>query len=87
MKHNARPGVAWATLSEVEMAENYDPIADRFLREGEVRRITSLSRTTRWRLEREGKFPRRRQISRNGVAWLASEIAAWVQERSEPKAA
>ena len=57
---------------------------DRFLREAEVHSITGLSRTTRWRLERVGKFPRRRQISANAVAWLASEIRAWMAEQSAP---
>ena len=56
-------------------------IEDRFLREPEVRRLTGLSRTTRWRLERAGKFPRRRRISENAVAWPASEINAWIAER------
>ena len=56
-------------------------IGDRFLREPEVRRITGLSRTTRWRLERAGKFPRRRRISDNAVAWSAAEINAWIAER------
>ncbi len=55
---------------------------DRFLREPEVRRITGLSRTTRWRMERRGEFPRRRSISRNAVAWLASEIEVWVADRA-----
>ena len=57
---------------------------DRFMREPEVRRITGLSRTTRWRLERARKFPRRRQISTNAVGWLASEINAWMAEQSSP---
>ena len=57
---------------------------DRFLREEEVRYITGLSRTTRWRLQRDGKFPRRRKISTNAVGWLASEINAWMTERSAP---
>jgi prophage regulatory protein len=52
-----------------------------FMREGEVAKISGLSRTTRWRLEREGKFPKRRQISSNTVGWLSSEISAWVAER------
>ena len=56
---------------------------DRFLREPEVARLTGLSRTTRWRMERRGEFPRRRSISRNAVAWLASEIRAWMVERAE----
>ncbi len=59
------------------------PEDDRFLREAEVARITGLSRTTRWRMERRGEFPRRRSISRNAVAWLASEIEAWMAERAE----
>ncbi len=59
------------------------PEDDRFLREAEVARITGLSRTTRWRMERRGEFPRRRSISRNAVAWLASEIRAWMVERAQ----
>ncbi len=63
---------------------------DRFVREPEIALITGLSRTTRWRLERAGKFPNRRRISTNAVGWLASEIHTWIAERStpvEPKAA
>ncbi len=60
------------------------PEPDRFLREPEVRHITGLSRTTRWRLQRDGKFPRRRQISTNAVGWLASEINVWMAEQSAP---
>ena len=58
-------------------------IEDRFLREPEVHRLTGLSRTTRWRLERAGKFPRRRVLSENARGHLASEIAAWMAERAE----
>ena len=60
------------------------PGQDHFLREPEVQRITGLSRTTRWRLQRDGKFPHRRQISTNAVGWLASEINAWMAGRSAP---
>lgn len=56
--------------------------SDRFLREPEVRRLTGLSRTTRWRLERACQFPRRRQISSNAVAWLASEVQRWIDDRA-----
>ena len=58
---------------------NTPRVEDRFIREPEVARITGLSRTTRWRLERAGKFPRRRRISANAVGWLASEIRAWME--------
>jgi prophage regulatory protein len=53
---------------------------DEILRERDVRAITKLGRTTRWRLERLGQFPRRRQIGANSVGWLRSEIAEWITE-------
>ncbi len=55
---------------------------DRFLREAEVRRITGLSRTTRWRLERANVFPNRRFISSNAVGWLESEVQEWLRTRA-----
>lgn len=54
---------------------------DRLIREDECFFLTGLSRTTRWRLEREGKFPKRRQVSDNGVGWLLSEVLAWRDSR------
>lgn len=42
---------------------------------------TGLSRSTIWRLERAGLFPRRRRISANVVAWLESEVSAWIEGR------
>ena len=56
---------------------------DRFVRQPEVQRTTGLSRTTIWRLERTGKFPKRRRISSNSIAWLESEIVTWMAERAE----
>jgi prophage regulatory protein len=43
-----------------------------------VRARTGLSRSTIWRLERQGAFPRHRRISRNAVAWVEDEVAAWM---------
>ena len=59
----------------------HEKINDRFLREKDVHSITGLSRTTRWRLERENKFPSRRQISGNAVGWLESELTDWIANR------
>ena len=42
-------------------------MSDRFVREPECRALTGLSRSTRWRLERSGEFPKRRRLSSNGV--------------------
>ncbi len=54
---------------------------DSFLRWHAVRAITSLSRTTVWRLERLRQFPARRKLGRNSVAWLSSEVSNWVATR------
>lgn len=51
---------------------------DQFLRFSEVRSITGLSRSTIWRREKDGTFPQRRQISSNRVAWLRTQVEAWI---------
>jgi prophage regulatory protein len=38
----------------------------------------TLSKVQLWRNERAGKFPRRVTISHQRVAWVESEIDAWV---------
>lgn len=53
----------------------------RFLRFPAVRAQTGLSRTTIWRLERQGDFPRHRRISRNAVAWAEHEVADWIRSK------
>lgn len=40
-----------------------------------------LSNVTIWRLEKNGQFPKRRQVSPGRVAWLASEVDAWIESR------
>ena len=58
---------------------------DRLVRERERLQITQISRTTAWRLEKEGKFPARRQIGGRSVGWLYSELMDWLN--SQPKVA
>jgi prophage regulatory protein len=57
---------------------------DRIIREPAVKEQTGLSRSTRWRLEREDKFPARRKLSDNAVGWLESEIRDWIASRNIP---
>ena len=47
----------------------------------EVVGVTGLSRTSIWRLESDGDFPKRRQITRQRVAWLADEVLDWARSR------
>ena len=56
-------------------------MSDRFLSKPEVRNIAGLSPVTQWREEKAGRFPKRRQISPGRVAWLESEILAWMESR------
>lgn len=52
-----------------------------YLREPQVFSLTKLSKSTRWRLERQGKFPKRRQLSGRAVGWISEEINEWMQSR------
>src|SRR5687768_16519041 len=47
----------------------------RFIRFDAVKERTGLSRSTIWRLERRGDFPRHRRISANAVAWIEEEVS------------
>ena len=58
----------------------------RFLRFPAVRARTGLSRSTIWRLERQGSFPRHRRISRNAVAWVEDEVTDWMRSKLEASA-
>ena len=54
---------------------------DRAVYEDECRALTGLGRTCRWRLERSGAFPARRQFSPGRSGWLHSEIQAFLRTR------
>ena len=53
----------------------------RLLRFGEVRQRTGLSRSTIWRMERSGVFPKRVKVSVNVVAWREDEVTAWIASK------
>jgi prophage regulatory protein len=58
-----------------------DHSAVRLIREKQILERTGLSRTQRWRLEREGRFPARVQLSERAFGWIESEVEAWIAER------
>ncbi len=49
---------------------------------GELCRLLGKSRTTIWRWERDGRFPKRIQTGANSVAWLLQEIRDWIAARA-----
>ena len=54
---------------------------DRIVRERERARLTGLSRTTWWALERAGDAPPRRRLGPGSVGWLLSELQEWISGR------
>ena len=72
--------------NQPDAAENPMPAAatlstGAILRENDARRETGLSRTTRYRMELAGRFPRKVRLGKNSVGYLKSEIEQWLRER------
>lgn len=57
---------------------------DRLLPWRRVKDLTGISRTTAWRLQNAGVFPRPVQISPGRVGWRESEVTDW-KRRLAPK--
>jgi predicted DNA-binding transcriptional regulator AlpA len=53
---------------------NTRPPPDKIIRSKEVQELTGLSRTTIWRLEREGKFPARVPLTASNVGWRLTDV-------------
>ncbi len=53
-------------------------MTESLLRLADVTQRTGLQRSTIYRMIASGTFPRPRQVGARAVAWLASEIAAWI---------
>lgn len=54
---------------------------ERILRIQEVIKLTGLSRTTIWRMERKGEFPARVQLCVGSIGWRANELNIWLANR------
>ena len=54
--------------------------AERILNEAEVVKMVGVSRVTIYTWERDGRFPRRRQLGPKRVGWLLSDILNWMQK-------
>ena len=57
------------------------PITPVFLDLPTVAQAVALSTATIERLEREGQFPKRRQLSGQRVGWLVREVQEWAESR------
>lgn len=58
-------------------AAGYPAAARRMLNEKQVLEIIPVSRTTLYRMEKAGRFPKCTYISPNRRVWYEDEIVAW----------
>jgi prophage regulatory protein len=56
-------------------------LGDEILRSPEPERLIGVHRTTLWRWEREGHFPKRIKLARRASGYLRSEVEKWLQDR------
>ncbi|HHJ4379047.1 TPA: helix-turn-helix transcriptional regulator, partial [Citrobacter freundii] len=66
--------------ARLKILRNYGEQGDRLVRERERQRITSISRSTAWKLEQVDKFPQRKSIGLKSCGWLLSDLLCWINE-------
>lgn len=54
----------------------------KILRVKEVSELLSLSKSTIWRLRREGDFPEPLKLGPKSVGWYESDVTAWIKSRN-----
>lgn len=57
----------------------------RILRLKDVMTMTGLGRSTIYKLQQEGRFPRGIKLSERAVGWVTHEVEAYVQERLDAR--
>ena len=78
------PGLKDAIISKLSKLERYftpdTEIIVTLSVEKERQKITSISRSQAWKLEREGKFPPRKTIGKKSCGWLLSDLLWWISQ-------
>lgn len=55
------------------------PIYDRIVKETERERITQISRSQCFQLEKQNRFPKRVRLSSHSIGWRLSELLKFVE--------
>jgi predicted DNA-binding transcriptional regulator AlpA len=76
-----RPPAQVATPAVAAPPRNSGPRLPRLISFREVAQRVGLSRSSVWRMERAGQFPKRRRLSVNRVAWWEPEVEEWMRNR------
>jgi len=67
--------------SSAPSAPYAQPVQERFMRLPEVIHVCGLSRSTIYDLISRDAFPAQISLGGKNVAWAASEVSAWMNER------
>ncbi|MBA3014963.1 MAG: AlpA family transcriptional regulator [Proteobacteria bacterium] len=59
----------------------------RILRKPELLAMVGLSDPTIWRMEKDGKFPKRIRLGGNSCGWISDEVDSWLEERMAERVA
>ena len=80
-EHNPAPAPAGDTPSGETAADRLDP--DGIIGEAACRKITDLGKATRWRLMRQGLFPKKIKLTPTGTrsGWRVSAVLEWLEAR------
>ena len=62
-------------------AQGLMPLSDRLLRRRQVEEMTTLSRSSIYRLMEDGDFPRPVRVGTNAIRWRWSDITRWLESR------
>lgn len=67
----------------MKTSKNTQDNQPRLIKRPEVQRLTGLSRTGIYDRVRRGEFPAPVSLGGSAVAWVESEVSAWIQARIE----
>ncbi|MFE0585373.1 helix-turn-helix transcriptional regulator [Pantoea vagans] len=70
-----------SSAPEAHSAPYAPPVQERFMRLPEVIHVCGLSRSTIYDLISRSAFPAQVSLGGKNVAWLASEVSAWMNAR------
>ena len=59
---------------------------ERFIHDDECGRMTGLSKSTRWRMEKRGEFPAKVKLSPGRSGYRLSTVLAWMAARTTSNA-
>jgi|HubBroStandDraft_4_1064222.scaffolds.fasta_scaffold925965_1 prophage regulatory protein len=60
-------------------------LSDEVLRSPDPERLIGVHRSTLWRWEREGDFPKRIKLGGRASGYLRSEVEQWLRDRAEER--